>query len=424
MKHLKVMLVAALFAAPFLSRADEPQKVTFDAGGTLIMNGFGDRGDLDARELPRWALLNSVQDQRSFGMSARQSRLRATVGLPADGFLAGATLKGFVEGDFAYDASTSDSVAPRLRHYYIQSTWKNLSNLSLTIGQTWGVAGGAYFSESLAHWVLPRFAGAGFAFRRSPQVRLSSDVPVPGPVTFNVMAAALTPGDTGSAKSNGPGNTSAFPNLEGRVSAAYKQEGKPLAEVGLWTHYGREKYEIPVGGAVTYAQDSVAQSQAFGVDVRLTLPYVTVTGHAFQGKNLDVLASIAGVSAVAGSTTQGVIPDVTDPAHPKYTGMKTKGGFAQAQITPVKGLTLLAGMGVENPDDSTLKLSTDTIVPANMITRNTQYSAGTIVSLTSKWRVSLEATRYLTQVSRNDPAHQNRDVIPATQFEMGSVVNF
>lgn len=424
MKHLKVMLVAALFAAPVANRAQEAQKVTFDASGTLIMNGFANRGDLDARELPRWALDNGAADQRAFGMSARQSRLRAAIGIPTDGFLGGATLKGLVEADFAGDAKSSDNVIPRLRHYYVSSTWKDLSNLSLLVGQTWGVAGGAYFTESLAHWVLPRFAGAGFAFRRSPQVRVSADVPAPGPVAFSVMAAALTPGDSGSAFSGSAGNTSAFPNLEARVSGAYKENGKPLAEVGLWTHYGREKYEIAAVAPVTYAQDAVAKSQAFGADVRVTLPYVTLVGHAFTGQNLDVLFSLAGVSAASGSTTTGVLLDnTTDPAHPKYIGMKTKGAFAQAVVTPMKGVQVLAGFGMENPDDSTLKLPAATTVADNVITRNTQYSAGTIVSLTSKWRVSFEATRYLTQVSRPG-APDNRDVLPATQFEMGSVVSF
>ncbi len=426
MKHLKVMLVAALFAIPVANRAQEAQKVTFDASGWLILNGFANRGDVDTRELPRWALPNTIEDQRAFGMAARQSRLRAAIGIPADGFLAGATLKGLVEADFAGDAKTADTVLPRLRHYYVASTWKDLSNLSLLVGQTWGVAGGAYFPESLAHAVMPRFGGAGFAFRRAPQVRVSSDLPVPGPVAFSAMAAALAPGDTGSALSGSNGNISAFPNLEARVSGAYKPEGKPLAEVGLWTHYGREKYEIASVAPVLYAQDSVAKSQAIGIDVRVTLPYVTLVVHAFQGENLDVLASVAGLQAAvpsASNSTTGTLLDNTDPAHPKRVGMKTKGGWAQAVVTPVKGVQVLAGFGMENPDDSTLKLPAAVTVADNIITKNTQYSAGTIVSLTSKWRVSFEATRYLTQVSRPG-APENRDVLPATQFEVGSLLSF
>ncbi len=426
MKQLKVMLVAALLAAPVMNHAEEPQKVTLDASGWLIVQTFGNRGDLDARELPRWALLNSASDQRAFGMAPRQSRLRAAIGIPTDGLLAGSTLKGLVESDFAGGATTSDTVIPRLRHYYVAANWKNMANLTFLVGQTWGVAGGNYFSESLAHFAMPRFGGGGFLFRRSPQFRVSADVPVASQLGVTVTAAALTPGDTGGALSQSPGNTSAFPNLEGRITGSYKQDGKPLAEVGLWGHYGRERYEIAAVGPVTQAQDREPTSQAIGVDARVTLPYVQFVGQAFKGKNLDVLASIAGVAAVAGSTTNGIrIDAASDPAHPRYIGLKTKGGFAQAIVTPVKGFQVLAGMGVENPDDNTLWDPLSTLASRdNLITKNTQYSAGTIVSISSKWRMSFEATRYLTQVARNDPAHANRDVLPATQFELGSLVTF
>jgi len=430
MKHLKVMLVAALLAAPVMHRAEEPQKVTLDASGWLIVNGFANRGDMDGRDLPRYALVNGIGDQRALGMAARQSRLRAGIGIPTDGFLAGATLKGLVEADFAGGATSADTVVPRLRHYYISSTWKDLSNLSLLVGQTWGVAGGAYFPESLAHAVMPRFGGAGFMFRRAPQVRVSGDLPVPGPVAFSMTAAALAPGDTSlagsSALSATNGNDSAFPNLEARVAGSYKPSGKPLAEVGLWTHYGREKYEIAQSVTVPYAQDSVAKSQAVGVDVRVTLPYFQLIGHAFQGENLDVLASIAGMKATAPSATTnfttGTLLDNTDPAHPKRIGMKTKGGWAQAVVTPVKGVQVLAGAGMENPDDATLSVGTAAIANYT-ITKNTQYSAGTIVALSSKWRVSFEATRYLTQVS-DSFAENGRRTYASNQFEVGSLVSF
>jgi hypothetical protein len=427
MKHLKLMLVAALFAASLGARAQEPQKVTLDASGWLIVQTFGNRGDLDARELPRWALRNTIADQRAFGIAPRQSRLRAAIGIPADGLLAGATLKGLVEADFAGGAATADTVIPRLRHYFISANWKNMSNLTLIVGQFWGVAGGNYFSESLAHFAMPRFGGGGFVFRRSPQFRVSADVPAPGPISFNVMAAALTPGDTGSALSGSPGNTSAFPNLEGRVTGVYKQNGKPLAELGVWGHYGRERYEIAAGGPIAFAQDRSVKSKALGADLRFTLPFVTLVGQVWTGSNLDVLASIAGVSAAAGSTTNGTRTDaLSDPAHPRMIGLKSKGGFAQAIITPVKGFQLLAGAGMENPDDNTLWDPSSTLASRNnLITKNTQYSAGTIVSLSSKWRMSFEATRYLTQISSDAVgSEKGRDVLPATQFEVGSLITF
>jgi hypothetical protein len=437
MKHLKVMLVAALIAAPLAPRAEEPQKVTFDVSGWLILNGFFNRGDLDARETSRYARLNDPDlDQRQFGMAARQSRIRAAVGVPADGLLAGATLKGLLEADFGGTAASADTVMPRMRHYFVSSTWKNMSNFSLLVGQTWGVASNTYFPESNAHYLVPRFGGAGFLYRRAPQVRASVDVPVSGPLALAVTAAALTPGDgtvganlpatANTATNQSVGNDAAFPNLEARVAAKYSQNGKPVVEAGLWTHYGREKYDSNVTGLT----DVTAASSGFGLDVRLTFPYVQVLGQVFTGENLDVLASIAGtqVSGYAANPDAaffktGVVIDNTDPSNPKAKGMKTQGGFLQLVMSPVKRVQILLGAGMENPDDATLKLDGAGPVPDGYITRNTQYSAGTIIALSNRWKVSLEATRYLTTVS--DAAGENgRDVLPATQFEVGSLVSF
>jgi hypothetical protein len=434
MKHLKLMLVAALFVAPLATRAQEAQKVTFDVSGWLIVNGFFNRGDLDAREASRYAQLNDPDlDQRQIGMAARQSRLRAGIGIPADGLLGGATLKGLVEADFGGGAASADTVLPRLRHYFVAATWKSLSNLSLLVGQTWGVASNAYFPESNAHYLVPRFGGAGFLYRRAPQVRLSADVPA-GPLSFTATVAALTPGDAtagANAAAGAPalnqsvGNDAAFPNLEGRLAAKYSMNGKPMVELGLWTHYGREKYDTELTAAAT---DVTATSNAYGLDVRLTFPYVQVLGQAFTGQNLDVLASIAGtrvsdLGAAVPAYANGVVIDATDPANPKATEMETMGGFAQLVISPVKRVQLLVGAGMENPDDDTLKLTGATTVPEGVITRNTQYSAGTIVALSSRWKVSLEATRYLTTVS-SAAGKDGRDVLPSTQFEVGSLIAF
>jgi hypothetical protein len=434
MKHLKLMLVAALIVAPVAPRAQDAQKVTFDVSGWLILNGFMNRGDLDARETSRYARLNNpTLDQRQLGFAARQSRLRAGIGIPADGLLGGATLKGLVEADFGGGAASADTVIPRLRHYFAQATWKNLSNLSVLVGQTWGVASNAYFPESNAHWLVPRFGGAGFLYRRAPQVRMSADVPA-GPLAFTATVAALTPGDATAGANSGTGapalnqsvgNDAAFPNLEGRIAAKYAMNGKPMVETGLWTHYGRERYDTNISGLT---KDVTAASQAYGVDVRLTFPFVQVLGQAFMGENLDVLNAIAGTvvatdfAAAPAAYRNGVLIDNTDPLNPKARGIETMGGFAQLVISPVKRVQLLVGAGMENPDDDTLHL-TGASIPDGMITRNTQYSAGTVLALSSRWKVSFEATRYLTQISRA-AGENGRDVLPATQFEIGSLIAF
>ena len=101
MKHLKVILLAALVFAPFVTRAEEaPQKTTFDASAWLVTYGFQNAGQFDATELPRYRLNETVADQKQEGWAARESRLRAGLTVPTDNFLAGSVVKGLLEVDF------------------------------------------------------------------------------------------------------------------------------------------------------------------------------------------------------------------------------------------------------------------------------------------------------------------------------------
>ncbi len=417
MKHLKVILLAALVSAPFATRAQEaPQKTTFDASGWLVTYGFQNAGQFDAAELPRYRLNETVADQKSEGFAARESRIRAGLTVPTDNLLASSVVKGLLEVDFMGGtpsaASSVDPTIIRLRHAYFAATWKKAANLTLTVGQTWGVAQGMNFADSLAHLAVPRFGGAGFLYRRAPQVRVSADVPA-GILTVNLAAGVLAPGDISSAASNSAGNASATPNMEAKVGATLKTAGvlKSL-NVNFLTHYGQERY-LFAGNT----QDATATSQLFELEGKADFGIVSVLGGIWTGQNLDVYNSIAGYwTALSGAapTVNGVVlDDVNFKAHE----IETQGAYAQAGVTPVKGLLLVAGYGYENPKDSTLALPGATPA-ANLILRNTQYSAGAILNLTSKWRVSFEATRFLTQRATGGG---NSDTVTGNQFQLGSL---
>ena len=444
MKYTKVILVAALLSASFAARAQEQQKVTYDPSGWLVLSGFQNRSaEFDSRELPRFVATTNVAaapapatvKPEASGYAVRQSRLRFGVTVPTDNFLGGATMKGFLEADFFGGApngntgGTVDSVVPRLRHAYLSANWKETANLTLTVGQTWGVAlmPASSFAASLAHLAVPRFGGAGFLYRRAPQIRLSTDVPA-GPLSLYVAAAALTSGDigtpNGSFQSGSPGNQSTVPNFEGRIAGKYAQQGPVKAEIGFNAHYGRERWTANPAGGAPMATFVNATSGMYGADARIDVMMVTLVGGVWTGKNLDNWNAIAGLqsaTAQASPARFGVLIDSTDPGNPVAHEVKTKGAWGQLQVTPVKSLQLLFGGGFENPKDETLKLPTAAAVANGMILRNTQYSGGFIWSVTSKWRVSFEATRYLTFVA--EPAatggNQKRD---GNQFEIGSIL--
>jgi hypothetical protein len=369
--------------------------VTVDLGGWLVLNGFYGSGGLNAVDQPRYAIAGLV-DEHTTGFAVRQSRLRANVGIPADGLVPGAALRGLVELDFMGGYVAGDQSLPivRLRHAWLSAAWKDLGGLTLLLGQSWGVLGGPYFAASLSHLATPRFAGAGFLYRRAPQVRLSGQLG--GDLALLWTVAALAPIDRATATAAGAsvGERSGVPNLEARVAVAAKRPVK--LELGLSAHLGREKHLL----AGPPPRDDTVDSRGYAVDARVEVPYVTLVGGGFVGENLDVWYSVA----------PGVRASATD-----VTNVVTMGFWAQAQVTPVKGLQLLLGGGLERPERDDLPVPAPGA--AAPVQDNKQASAGAILNLTSRWRVSLEGTRYWTK-ALGGPR------VDATQIEASSLLAF
>jgi hypothetical protein len=387
-------------AAP-ASPAPAP-KVTVDLGGWLVLNGYYGHGGLNATDLPRFAIA-APDGERSLGISVRQSRLRAGVGIPADGLVKGTALKGLVELDFVGGYVANDPSLPivRLRHAWLSASWKPHGNLSLLLGQTWGVFTGPYFAASLSHLATPRFAGAGFLYRRAPQVRLSGELG--GDVALLWTAAALAPIDrnTTTNAAASVGERSGVPNVEARAALAVKAPVK--LEVGLSAHYGQEKHLVS-------GRNDTVDSRGYAVDARVEVPYLTVVGAAFAGENLDIWYSVAPGTRLN--------PNATAPTD--VSNVETKGFWAQAQVTPVKGLQLLAGGGIEQPDDEDVPPTIPgsaggSTLPTPVDSR--QASVGAILNLSSRWRVSVEGTRYWTEAVDGSKPNAN-------QLEVSSLLAF
>jgi hypothetical protein len=374
--------------------------VTIDWGGWLVLQSFFNDGGTNSADLPQRAA--GQRSEIATGMQVRQSRLRAVLGLPGGGLLGDAKLKGLVEIDFMGGGVGGDNSLPltRLRHAWVSATWKELGNLTLTVGQTWGIYSGPYFATSLGHLAVPRFAGAGFLFRRAPQVRLSGDVG--GAVGFQWAAGLLAPMDkntagTAVASGAGVGERSGLPDVEARAALVYRPGKKNMVEVGLSGHFGQDRYLVTAANL-----NQTVASSGTALDLKLDLPYVTVLGAGFAGKNLDVFNTIApGVRLGAG----------TPPASAE--AIRTKGAWGQAQVNVFTGVQLLVGGGIETPNTDDLP------VAGTVVRKNGQVSAGVVVNLTPKWRCALEQTHYVT--TYNDAA-QNRFV--ANQTELSTLYAF
>jgi hypothetical protein len=408
------MLAALLLASPLAARAEEPQKLTLDTSGWIILNTYASSGALNANDLPRYAKAGSA-DEAALGMGVRQSRLRVNAGIPSDGLLFDAKLKAFVELDFmgGNAVGSEDPSLPlvRLRHAWVSAAWPQRGNLSVLAGQTWGIVGGPYFAQSISHLAVPRFAGAGFLYRRAPQVRVSGDMGQ----TFglNYQLGVLAPIDRAGVTPNpdsgtpGPvGERAGVPNVEARVAGVYRPTGKARAELGLSGHYGREKYSFR-DTATHPASDVTTDSLAVALDLKVELPYVQVVGGAFTGENLDILYAVnaMGVRVAA------------DVAVPSVENVDTRGLWGQAAVTPVAGYTLLLGAGLEDPRDATLPAAS--VTPSvSPILRNVQLSGGALVNITSKWRVGFEVTRYVTATA----TPTGNDTFTGNQFELSTLL--
>ncbi len=186
--------------------------------------------------------------------------------------------------------------------------------------------------------------------------------------------AALSPYDKNTLSPN-PGARAVLPHAEARVAFLLRGASKVKVDLGVGAKYGEEKWILADDS------DETVETRAVAVDLKVEVGPVALVGGAFAGENLDVESSIA-----PGVLTAGTSPDFTS-----VKSVPTKGGWAQLQVVPVKGLQLLAGAGIEIVDED--------LIGAAAVQRNLQLSGGAIVNLTSRWRAGVEYTRYVTETN-------------------------
>ena len=381
--------LAAAQPAPATSAspAATPATPSLSLSGWLALNTYYDAGTFN----PSAGFVDqpmAVASSRGsgFGMSVKQTRLRLSGALPSDALLGGAALTGLLETDFAGGYANSDLQFPlaRVRHAWIAATWAELGNLTVRVGQDWGLLQGPALPISLGHMTTPRFTGAGYLLRRTPQIRAQGELG--GAVGFAWAAAVMPNGDRQLASDKvGVGFRSGLPDFEARAAAVLRSAGRKVAEVGLSGHYGEERWTLD---GLAGTPDRHLASQAVALDYRLDAGWVSLTGAAFTGENLDVLYS--GV----GTGVNKVTVSATDAKLLAVTGIRTKGLWSQLVVAPLPWLQLLAGYGLEVPRGPDLGADA-------LFRRNQQLSTGVVASA-GRWKVGLELTAYRTRALAGD----------------------
>ena len=326
------LLVATL--APAAAEAQGPD-IEASLHGLVLMNGFHTSDKVNNSDVPQFVLPKSPDDNpaaSTTSASVRQSRLTLMALVPE--FARGA-LRGELDVDFfgGQQPSSGGRTFPlvRLRRAFAELTW---ARFGVLVGQE-SPPIVMVSPSSLASIGFPEFAGAGNLWLWIPQVRLSGDLTPMGAVRVGAQIAALAPtsGEPQAGFLTQPdlAERSDRPYLQGRVRARWGA-GDQAAEVSVGGHYG---------WLVNAAGERVS-SRALALSLWIPLgPKVEVRAEGFTGQ---ALAGLGG-----GGIGQSMVRDGV-PVH-------TTGGWGQLNLRPVVGCEIGAGVGLDDPDDIDLDVT-------------------------------------------------------------------
>jgi len=382
-------------------------KVTFNPYGFILTNAFMSSSAFATDDYPQYAVRPGALTDRNFLLSSRYNRIGVKIG-GAEAL--GAKLNAVMEADFGFgfvvsagqavqtstQASNFDFYKPiaRMRLGYVTATWGDPdAKVTLLTGFDYGLVN-PLFAVTLGYIGTPLFQNAGNLYTRSTQLKVTGElgkdngltaaVSVSDPMDQNIFAGSGQNQETPTASS---GNRSRVPELEARVSGKFKSE-MAAGEVGISGGYHKERYLL---GAIAAATATASQtftpngqtvdldSLIGGVDAVFKFPFVEVRGEGFLGHNADMYFGHLGQGGVNATTTATALTNVRNK--------RTKGFWAQGIVTPIEGIQLTGGYGVELPFAEDLLISGNN---QSVRTRNSIASAGIIWSASKALKFSLE----------------------------------
>ena len=228
----------------YQTKIEAASKYRVRLSGLVLLNVFGNRGNVDSQEVPTWAIPQFGNTSgRALGMSLRQSELGLEVFGPN---LAGARTSGNLQVDFSGGfADTLDGVnfgLVRLRIASIRMDWKNTS---IVAGQD-----SAFVTPlsptSFASLAIPALGYAGNLWGWVPQVRVErrfdlseqQNILLQGGILDNVTGEL--PG-TAFERPVQAGENSGQPAYAARVAWTRSVFGMPLT-VGAAGYYSPQKW--------------------------------------------------------------------------------------------------------------------------------------------------------------------------------------
>ena len=305
--------------------------------GTLLFNAFEDTSLTNIQDIPLFAGKqgsDALGNDKSFGMTARQSRLGMKYTGPD---VAGARISGQVEVDFlggkAAFGNGINMDLLRLRLAYGRLDWKNFA---LEAGQDWSVFA-PLNPTTLAEFAIPGLSTSGNPWIRMPQLRAEFHGDLSDTTRVLFQAAAIDPdvGDYNTAvfssgRTPGIGERGRAPGVDSRLGITTKADDREFA-FGLSGHYSRGKNAGAIG-----TNTIQAGLNSWGAAIDYSLPFskwFAFSGEWYMGRAL-------GIFSVA--SAESVLPVGT----PGQYGVQSRGGWSQAQfnVTPKWQVNLSYGI--------------------------------------------------------------------------------
>jgi len=294
--------------------------------GYVKLDTAYDSAVVEPGNFARWVISPSlVEEHDHFNMTARQSRIGLRLTAPKAGRL---TLGGRAEVDF-YGGGAENKNLLLLRHVYLELADPD-AGWRLVAGQTGDLV--SPLAPATVNYTAGWWVG-NIGYRR-PQLRFEQQV-AGGATAWDLgVALARTVGDDFvDAEPGDAGSDSGLPSVQARIGRSRELAAGRRATVGLSGHWGRENIKVTPG-------DAGLELDSWSLDLDFTLPLgrATLTGELFRGANLD---------DYLGGVGQGVNLE-------RGVAIGSRGGWLSLALAPPGLERLVAGAGVDDPDDDAL----------------------------------------------------------------------
>jgi len=380
-KTLAALAAAILLAAPARSVEVKPY-------GFVLANYLENWNRPNFADVPTQAVSASnaqPPNQNTSVFTARQTRL----GLNLSGGKGPreSELSGVIEGDFfgLRNAGTAgldvNAPAPRLRLAYVQA---KRGDHTLVFGQDWVKAFAPLNPISLVHAAIAPLSASGNLWNRLPQLRWDAEWSLTGDWKAGTKVALVRSfsadeaGRTASAPSGnnataataadlaGSGEFSGGPAYQALVELKRKVDGRTWT-LGASMQYLRESFNSlvpPPAGATNHRVDGLLGSVHFVLPVLERLEF---SGEGFYGRSDQNLQGLGTVYNDLGTVRTS----------------QTRGGYAQAQVKPLRDWRFHLMAGFESIDE--LGLAAGSIYRNETIAANAMWDVSPELTLSAEF---------------------------------------